>query len=267
MIFVFLSHDVDWGKEGAPIAHIMARKERFDEEVLRKCASENPYYNFPEYMEIEERFGVRSTFFFRTYVSGAPFPPPSYHVEEYNHEIKSLVKGGWEIGLHMDPSSHSKCGVMKKEKEALEDIADVPVYGNRVHYTMNNDVLYRNLQKVGFKYDSSAKFSRERIVKRDFGYFKKSRLIVFPMTIMDTLAFTYLAVGEEDVVKLIKKVLGICDKLQRKDKVITILWHDCVLKMRKGRLYPEVLEYLTSRKDIEIKRGIDLVNMIEEGSL
>jgi len=267
LIFVFLSHDVDWGREGAPVAHIMARKERFDEEVLRNCASNNPYFNFPEYMEIEEKFGVRSTFFFRTYVPNAPFPPPAYRVEKYGEEIKALVKGGWEIGLHMDPSSHTKIELMKKEKQALEDVAGIPIVGNRVHYTMNNDVLHRNLQEVGFKYDSSAKFSRETIVERDFGYFKDDRLIVFPMTIMDALAFNYLAASEDDVVKLVKKVVGMCDKLPQKEKIITIVWHDCVLKMKKGRRYPEVLEYLTGRKDIEVKTGINLVNMVEEGKL
>lgn len=57
MIYVFLSHDVDWGRKGAPVSHIMARKERFEEKILRNLESKNPYYNFPEYMELEEKMG------------------------------------------------------------------------------------------------------------------------------------------------------------------------------------------------------------------
>jgi peptidoglycan/xylan/chitin deacetylase (PgdA/CDA1 family) len=264
---VFLSHDVDWGKKGAPIEHIMARKERFDEKTLRNVETKNPYYNFPEYMAIEETYGVRSTFFFRTYASSSVFPPAPYHVEDYKQEIEKLVRGGWEIGLHLDPSSHSDFSLVQKEKKTLEKITGTPIYGNRVHYTMNNDLLHLNLQKAGFKYDSSAKFSRERISEQDMGYFKKNHLIVFPITIMDAIAFKYLVQYEGDVVKLVEKVVAMCRKLSRKDKIITILWHDCSLKMLKGRRYAEVLSMLTAQKDIEIKRGIDLVKVIEEGVL
>lgn len=35
MIHVFLSHDVDWGRVGPPISHIMERMDRFDEKNRR----------------------------------------------------------------------------------------------------------------------------------------------------------------------------------------------------------------------------------------
>lgn len=267
MIYVFLSHDIDWGRSGAPISHIMARKERFEEPILRKCETENPYYNFPEYMETEEKNGVRSTFFFRTYVPNTLHQPPSYDVEEYKQEIRSLVEGGWEVGLHLDPASYKSLELVMKEKEALETVVKTPIIGNRVHYTMNNDVLHRNLLKAGFRYDSSPKFSRETIVEEDFGYFKKDGLVVFPMTIMDALAFAYLAPTENDIAKLVKNTIEMCRKMPRKDKIITIVWHGCVLKMKKGRRYTQVLKYLTSIKDVEIRRGIDLLEMIEKGAL
>ena len=262
MIYVFLSHDIDWGRDGAPISHIMARKERFEDSVLKNCETENPYYNFPEYMDIEEKYGVRSTFFFRTYVPNTPYSPPPYNVHEYRQEIRRLVEGGWEVGLHMDPASYKSLELVMKEKEVLETVAKNPIVGNRVHYPMNNNILHRNFLKAGFKYDSSAKFSRKTIVGKDFGYFKKDGLVVFPMTIMDALAFTYLVPTEDDVIKLIRNTVEMCRKMSRKDKIITIVWHGCVLKMKRGRRYTQVLEYLTSAKDVEMRRGIDLLKMI-----
>ena len=265
MIYVFLSHDVDWGRAGPSISHIMARKERFDENVLKNCQSRNLYYNLPEYMETEEKFRVRSTFFFRTCVEGAIYPPPPYHVEEYKAEIRSLLSGGWEVGLHLDPVSCKSIEMIQKERKALEDITGAPIYANRVHYTMNNDTLYENLQKLSFKYDSSAKFNREKIVDEDFGYFKKGKLVIFPITIMDALAFTYLAKSENEVIDMVKHTVTKCRKLPQEKRIITIIWHDCVLKMKKGRCYQQILEYLTSLKDVAIKRGIDLFEMIEKG--
>jgi len=267
MIYVFLSHDVDWGKAGPPASHILARKDRFDEDILKKCQSENLYYNFPEYMDVEEKFSVRSTFFFRTYIKNSVRSPPPYHVEEYEEEIRSLLRGGWEIGLHLDPSSFEHIGKIKLEKKALERVAGIAINGNRVHYTMHNDVLYANLQKLSFKYDSSAKFNREKIVEEDFGFFKRGKLVVFPITIMDALTFTYFARDESEVVTMVKHVVDKCKNLQHEKRIMTILWHDCVLRMKMGRLYPEVLRYLTSLKDIEFRRGIDLFEMVEKGMI
>jgi hypothetical protein len=47
-------------------------------------------------------------------------------------------------------------------------------------------------------------------------------------------------------------------------KIITLLWHDNVLKMKGGRMYKNILEYLTSQNNIKIMRGIDLVNIINQ---
>ncbi len=50
MQYVFLSHDVDWRRQGPLEDHILARKDRFEENVLKNIKNSNPYYNMPEYM-------------------------------------------------------------------------------------------------------------------------------------------------------------------------------------------------------------------------
>lgn len=258
---------MDWGKNGPPISHIMARKERFDEDVLKNSRSSNLYYNFPEYMEIEDRFHVKSTFFFRTYVKDSIRPPPSYHVEEYQAEIRSLLSSGWEIGLHLDPASCVSIDRMRKEKEVLERVTGQPIYGNRVHYTMNNEILHRNLQSLSFKYDASPKTVRERIDIEDFGYFKQGNLFVFPMTVVDAWLFAHIAKDENQVVDAIRLAINQCLEFPKEKRILTLIWHDCALKMKKGRCYPEVLRYLASLREVEICRGIDLVERIEKENL
>lgn len=265
MIYIFLSHDIDWGRKGPSIEHIMIRKNRFDKNIFKKSKLNILYYNLPEYMEIEERYNVKSTFFFRTYIENPPHPPQSYDVSEYETEIRELARNNWEIGLHMDPSSYKDLELIKKEKKSLESVAQTEIIGNRVHYTMNNPILHQNLEKAGFKYDSSTKHHRESINRKDFGYFIHNKLIVFPMTIMDALAFAHLTPTEDDVVKLTKSTIEKCRQFTESEKIITIVWHGCVLKMKKGRQYPKVLDFITSQKDVEVKRGIDLVKMIERG--
>lgn len=267
MTYVFLSHDVEWGRSGPPVSHVLDRKERFDPEILKSCHSQNLYYNFPEYMEIEERFHVRSTFFFRTYVESSEDSPPPYRVEEYKEEIRSLLRGGWELGLHLDRVSYRSVRRIQAERKALEDVSRVSIWASRVHYTLNNSTLHKNLQKLSFKYDSSAKFCRNEVAEKDFGYFERGNLVVFPITLMDALIFAYMAKSENEVLPLIRYAVNTCRRLPREKRIMTIIWHDSVLKMKKGRLFPVILKYLVSLKDVEVRRGIDLFEMIEKEML
>ena len=87
MQYIFLSHDVDWRRQGPPIEHILERKDRFDSEIFTNTKPENLYRNIPEYMELEEKFGIRSTFFFRTlYEEG------DVDDNEANKRIKEIAK-------------------------------------------------------------------------------------------------------------------------------------------------------------------------------
>lgn len=178
-----------------------------------------------------------------------------------------MISRGWEVGLHSDFISHSSFELLEREKKELEAVAGTRILGNRVHYTLGSSILLRNLRKLGFRYDSSAKYRREEISEKDFGYFTKEGIIVFPITIMDALIFEYNARTEEDVLKVVKHAVDTCARLTRKAKVMTLLWHDCSLKQKKGRKYYEVLEYLVSRKEVHIKKGIDLANMVENGEI
>jgi peptidoglycan/xylan/chitin deacetylase (PgdA/CDA1 family) len=269
-IFVLLSHDVEWSKRGAPLSHILERKERFDENVLENLERENPYQNIRELLELEEELGLRSTFFFRTYVEDSQHPPPPYDLSEYKQDIRYMISKGWEVGLHSDMTSHNNLERLKREKASLEKIAGTKIFGNRVHYTIGNTLdspLFRNLNHLGFKYDSSVKYKREEISEEDLGYFLKEGITVFPITIMDALIFYYNVKTETEVLKTIKHAIGMCRRFCGKSKIVTIDWHDCSLKMKYGRRYPEVLDYLASQKNVRIKRGIDLANMIEKGEI
>ena len=45
--------------------------------------------------------------------------------------------------------------------------------------------------------------------------------------------------------------------------VISIIWHDNVLKMKGGRVYGEILEFLTSQEDVKILSGKELVKILK----
>ena len=59
--YIFLSHDVDWSFNGPSKEHILKRKNRFDAALFSNTPLNKLYHNFSEYMEIEEKFNVKST--------------------------------------------------------------------------------------------------------------------------------------------------------------------------------------------------------------
>ncbi|HEY9386320.1 MAG TPA: hypothetical protein VIP70_04725 [Nitrososphaeraceae archaeon] len=256
MQYIFLSHDVDWRREGAPVQHIMDRKKRFDKATLDQLTTKNPYYNIPDYMSIEEKFGVRSTFFFRTIYEDGNFT-------DYEDDIKSLINGGWEVGLHSDPASVNSIDKIHIEKMKLESLAKAPIKANRVHYLNFDPGLPIILQALQFVYDSSWKKSKGRVVANDMGYYKIGDLIEFPITFMDAYLFTYMKVKEYQIIPILRRTLNKSSRLH--NKIITVIWHDNALKMKKGRMYRSILEYLSAQEDVTICRGIDLAKMIKTG--
>ena len=255
MQYIFLSHDVDWRRQGPPIEHILERKDRFDSKIFANTKPENLYRNIPEYMELEEKFGIRSTFFFRTiYENG--------NLNDYENDIQSLLKGNWEVGLHTDPQSVNNIEKIKQEKEKLESLTKKPIIGNRVHFLNYNYELPLKLKELGFVYDASLRYSKDKIDEKEMGYSKIDGLIEFPVTLMDAYLFTHMRIKEENIISEFQKTLEIGRKYSE-ENVISVLWHDNVLKMKRGRMYEKILEFLTLQDDVKILSGKDLVKILK----
>jgi peptidoglycan/xylan/chitin deacetylase (PgdA/CDA1 family) len=255
MQYIFLSHDVDWRRQGPPVGHVIERKDRFDSEIFTNTKPEELYRNIPEYMELEEKVGIRSTFFFRTkYENG--------NVEDYEDDIQTLQQGNWEIGLHTDPQSVNDIEKIKQEKEKLELLTKKPIIGNRVHFLNYNSELPKKLKELEFLYDSSLRHSKDKIDEKEMGYSKIDELIEFPVTLMDAYLFTHMGIKENEIIPEFKKTLELGREFSDKN-VISVIWHDNVLKMKGGRVYGKILEFLVSQDDVKILSGKDLVKILK----
>jgi len=255
MQYIFLSHDVDWRRQGPPVEHILQRRDRFDSEIFANTKPEDLYRNIPEYMELEEKLGILSTFFFRTlYENG--------NVEDYEDDIQTLQKGNWEIGLHTDPQSVNDIKKIKHEQEKLESLTRKPIVGNRVHFLNYNSELPKKLNELGFLYDGSLRHSKNKIDEKEMGYSKIDGLIEFPVTLMDAYLFTHMGIKEDGIIPEFKKTIEIGRNFSDMN-VISVIWHDNVLKMEGGRMYGKILEFLTSQDDVKILPGKDLVKILK----
>jgi len=257
---VFLSHDVDWNFNGPPKDHILKIKNRFDEKLFQTTPINKLYRNFSDYMEIEEKYNTKSTFFFRTQYENGDY-------RDYHDDIKKLKKEGWEIGLHTDPSSVDNIFKIQTEKDNLEKILGSKIYGNRVHYLSNDEKLLKKLSELDFMYDSSFRKTKDTVTLEDMGYRQINKITEFPVTLMDAYIFTYMKIKEEKIIELVANTLDSCRKLNLEFNVMTILWHDNVLKMKGGRMYSKILEFLSSQDDVKLFTGIDLATFLKRKNL
>jgi hypothetical protein len=69
-------------------------------------------------------------------------------------------------------------------------------------------------------------------------------------------------IPEDRIVNLFHNTLDNARKQNSEFNVVTVIWHDNVLKMKGGRIYENILEFLSSQEDVVINRGIDLANII-----
>jgi peptidoglycan/xylan/chitin deacetylase (PgdA/CDA1 family) len=248
---VILTHDVDWPPQGPGVNHVLARRERFDETVISRVVREgfNPYNGISELMNIERELGVRSTFFFR------PKYDDGVSIEDYQETVRDLVRGRWEIGVHVNDASTLES--IAEEKKIVERVAG-ETWGSRVHYLKVHDLSL--FEAAGFKYDSSCVFRRDAIDVRNMGFIKVGGLIVFPITIMDTYLFSYMHVTEENVLETINEAV----ETATQKGYMTILWHDCSIRMKGGREYPQILKALASTENVSILRAKDAYDLIME---
>jgi len=95
-------------------------------------------------------------------------------------------------------------------------------------------------------------------------YSQIGNLIEYPVTLMDAYLFTYMQILEDQIVPTFQRTLDYSRNLENDFGIITVLWHDNVLKMIGGRMYEKIVEFLSSQDDVKICTGIELSNIIKK---
>lgn len=248
-MIVVLTHDVDYSARGPGVKHVLDRKERFEDWVIKRVVKEgfNPYFGVPKIVEIEEELGVRSTFFFRAFYDDGT-------AEEYADVMRRLLNGGWSVGLHFNDPSR-----IAEEKSFMERLG-FRIEGTRGHLLQVPD--FATLRLLNVRFDSSVAYSKGGCDARNAGFYEVDGVVEFPVTLMDAYMFTYDRLTEGRVVSFVKHCLG---RLEREGvKLATLLWHDSSIYMRGGRAYPEVLRALS---DLELVDMTTAYKMIAEDKL
>ncbi len=197
---------------------------------------EKPYWNFERIMALEEKHGVRSTFFFlneTTKLELTKFETYKLALGNYGLNdprivdiIRKLDEGGWEIGVHGSYDSYKNKELLAREKNELEIILGKPVIGIRQHYLrLDIPETWKIQQEIGFKYDASFGF-RDKVDFRDGKYLPFEPIggdfLVIPLAIMDGPLFDF-SVNLRDAWIKCEKMINFAEKTGAE---LTVLWHN-----------------------------------------
>jgi peptidoglycan/xylan/chitin deacetylase (PgdA/CDA1 family) len=235
MIRIALTHDVDRVKKSYQyFTHSLKYLLKGDISNMvyhiKSYFGDEPYWNFPEIIKIEEKYNVRSTFFFmHESMKFNLFDKSNWQLSLgryslYNSKIIKIIKfldsNGWEIGLHGSFNSFNDLKLLSNEKIILENILGHEVQGVRQHYLNLNDKTWKFQKTCGFKYDSTFGYTRKIGFKDDqylsFHPFNDD-FTVIPLVVMDSCFMSTENNWNE--------YLNLLDKVEETNGILVINWH------------------------------------------
>ena len=248
--YQYITHTLRYLRDG----NLSRLKNQFLSLVKKVIKGEEPYWTFDEIMDLEQRLGVRSTFYFLIESGKVKLFDRStwrhygrkYDItdEKIVDLMKMLHSEGWEIGLHGSFYSYNNISKLKKEKEMLEKVLDAKVYGIRQH-NLNLDIpnTWRIHEKLGFEYDTTLGFN-ECVGFRwgtcfpfhpfDIEVGEPMKLLEIPLVIEDIALFSYENPWDVcmDIINVVEECGG----------VLTLLWHHSVFNELEYPGWAEIYE-------------------------
>lgn len=262
---VCLTHDVD--EIYPPLNHALLssltclKKRDFSglrEQVFWKLhGKENsPYRNFREIMDLEEKYGACSSFYFLA--TNSDITRFRYNIEDLEDELHQINDRGWEVGLHGGYYAFNDLEEILREKKRLEKVLDREIKGNRTHYLrFQVPDSWEYLKRAGFGYDTSLGFN-EMVGFRNgmchpFRPYnlhtdREINILEIPLTIMDDTLFESTT-SYEEAWELSKRLI---DTVAAYRGVICLNWHSesfhCPFKDPREILYKKILYYCSGKK-------------------
>jgi peptidoglycan/xylan/chitin deacetylase (PgdA/CDA1 family) len=216
---------------------------------------ESPYWGFDRIRRMEDRHGVRSSFFFLEETIPVQWFSPrsimlgagrySLNDRKVANVIRELDANGWEVGLHGSYLSFRSVELLRREKERLEQVLSREVLGTRQHH-LNLDVpgTWHLHRQAGLRYDSS--YGLKHAIGFPNGMYRPfvdeaSGMYIIPLALMECFLF---AAARHDVETAWKLVIRLLDEAEANDGVFVVLWHQRMFNAEEFPGYSVVYERL-----------------------
>ncbi|NLV27957.1 MAG: hypothetical protein GXY48_12475 [Methanomicrobiales archaeon] len=217
--------------------------------LLKQIQSKkNPFCNFSNIMNLEKKYGAKSTFF--VLAETQEEPDFQYNIEDINKELGEIIENKWEIGLHGGSSVYLDAHMMMAKKKVLEKLIHKEIIGYRSHFLQfHTPDTWVALSKAGFKYDTTFGYAdcagfRNGICHPFKPYNlntdQEINILEIPLILMDCTLGLYMELDEDKKWELIK---GLIERVAECRGIFTILWHNTFMSGSQFELYEKILAY------------------------
>ncbi|MDV3244188.1 MAG: hypothetical protein LYZ66_03285 [Nitrososphaerales archaeon] len=236
-----LTHDID--NISRPLSHVLRRRDRFSTSdlILSLLGFRSLYDNASLVAKLEAARSLHSSF----YLFSA-----NYDLSSMAKKLRSLLREGWDVGLHGDFGTHDSLEQMLEAFAKFQGATGIRPQGVREHYLrFDFERTWTLMEKAGFQYDSTVGNTDKLGFRvglctpfhppdRDW---KPMKILELPLVLMDATLWGYLRRTEAEGVRdfeMLKQRVGEVNGL------FTLLWHPEAVRMKGGRTYPAMLDLL-----------------------
>lgn len=258
---VFLTHDIDTvyqsitAKGLSALRHLIGGKHmEAIQSIARTRSKDLPLRNFSAIMDLEEKYGAKSTFFLMAENPGER--DYAYSIEDLEPDIGEIIDRGWEVGLHGGHATYLDLHEIKGKKERLEKVTQRPVIGYRNHaLRFRIPDTWEYLHQAGIKYDTTFGYADCAGFRNgmchpykpfNLNTNREIAILEIPLVIMDfTLGPSYMRLDSRTTWEFIKMLIDVVADCHG---VCTLLWHNTYLEGMNLELYEKILSYCREKR-------------------
>jgi hypothetical protein len=210
--------------------------------------TDDPYNTFDFIMDLSERHGLRSAFYFMAGSADHRFDG-SYSLEDpwIGALIRRIHERGHELGLHPSYGTFRDPDAIRTERDVLLRRCErlgvsQSQWGGRQHFLRwENPITWRGWEQAGLAYDSSLGFSQDpgfrcgacfEYVVFDLLARRRLGLRERPLVAMEMGLFDYSAKSEQEGLETIRELRRRCELFGGD---LTLLWHNSRLASARER--------------------------------
>jgi hypothetical protein len=197
----------------------------------------DPYNTFEFLMDVSERHGLASAFYFMAADGRAGAEDPPYRLDDPWIEalIARIHARGHEVGFHATDTDRERTvgGFERVRAAARRAGVEQETWGGRQHYLRwENPSTWRTWDAAGLDYDATLAYA-DRIGFRtgtchEFAVFdlderRPMRLRERPFQVMDRTLLEYMGLAPDTAHAAVREIADHC---RRHDGVLCILWHN-----------------------------------------
>jgi hypothetical protein len=219
-------------------------------------------FDFHDMVGFEDSLGFKSTFHFIAEHKGMPHVWDCFYrfgektrwdgrPMEVRQVMRELHRAGWDVGVHGSYRSALVPGLLRNEKEQIDEAVGALTVSTRQHYLHFEASATPAIQAgAGLLADSTQGFNRDVGFRAGtaFPYPLLSAtgdvldLVEIPQHIMDTSLFSESALGLPEELALAHS-LALMDRVERIGGILTLNWHPLYWNIRPmwRRVFEEIL--------------------------